>query len=160
MYPRPPYHGYGRPTTGLPTLSVAKAYAALWDEQLLEGGRDPLQADRLWVFEPERQEDLMALALEVVFADRSRGPELVEMVEPGHDLGLVGLVGRDEAIPLSSLLASLVFCCSALVALGRDPSLAGTFASPAHFGFPVTLLPLVRLARRALSEICLGSMSR
>jgi hypothetical protein len=89
---------------------------------------------RSGVFEAERYEDFVALAFEVVFGDGSRRSKLVELVEPGHDLGLVG---RSGGFLVSALLASLSLGRFSVVALGGYPSLASTFTSPAHFDLPV-----------------------
>ena len=72
------------------------------------------------VFEAEGHEDVVPLAFEVVFCDRSRRSKLVEVVEPGHDLGLVDLFG---ALLVTALLASFVLGRLAVVALSGDASL-------------------------------------
>jgi hypothetical protein len=65
------------------------------------------------------------LALEVVFCDGSGRSKLVEVVEPGHDLGLVGWTG---VFLVSALLTSFAFGSFAVVALSCHASLVGAFS--------------------------------
>ena len=94
------------------------------------------------VFEAEGHEDVVPLAFEVVFCDRSRRSKLVEVVEPGHDLGLVDRFG---ALLVSALLASFVLGRLAVVALSGDAPLVRAFTSPAHLNTPIVSRPFVCL---------------
>jgi hypothetical protein len=90
----------------------------------------------LGVFQAEGYEDVVALPLEVVVRDRSAGSKLVEMMEPGHHLGLVDRFG---AFLLSALLASFGLGGFPVVALSLDTSLVGALASPTHVNLPGAL---------------------
>ena len=89
----------------------------------------------LEVFEAEGHEDVVPLAFEVVLCDCSRRSKLVEVVEPGHDLGLVDRFG---ALLVSALLASFALGRLAVVALSGDASLV---CAVTHLDVPSVVPP-------------------
>jgi hypothetical protein len=91
------------------------------------------------VLKAEGHEDVVPLALEVVFCDRSARSKLVEAVEPGHDLRLVSRFGT---LLMSALLTSFGLGHFAVVALSGDASLVYALT---HLDAPIVLRRVVGL---------------
>ena len=106
--------------------------AAIFWFDVVAGPKRRIRGD-LGVFESEGHEDVVPLALEVVFGDRSARPTLVEVVEAGHDLRLVNRLGT---LRMSTLLASFALGHFAVAALSSDASLVCALS---HLDAPIVV---------------------